>query len=447
MTNVEVTNGKPRACVWFATALLIACLLLPVSAALGQSSAATQPQASTEAPITHYSLPPEKLAKAEALYHTDVAMFLAGSFYSFATLVLFLRFWVGTRLRKVAERATRFRFVQAYIYVPLLLFALAVLNLPFDLYSHHVSRAYGISVQGWGSWFWDWTKGQLVSYVILSFVAWLLYLIIRKSARRWWFYFWLISLPIMVFVLFISPILLDPIFNKFEPLAPKNPALAAALHRVTERAGVNIPESRMFEMRASEKVTVYNAYVTGVGATKRIVVWDTTEHDMTIPEIMFVFGHELGHYVLNHIWKGLAFAAVLSFVGLLAGFWIVNASVERWGDRWGIRALGDWASLPLLLLILSVISFVGEPIGSAFSRHVEHQADVFGLEVTHGLVPHSSENAAMAFQKLGEKSFDYPYPNAVYVFWTYSHPPIADRLEFALHYQPWDEGKPNEFVK
>jgi Zn-dependent protease with chaperone function len=443
-----MTNRRFRAYNWFAALLLTALFLLTVGAATAQQgSAATQPQASSQPAITHYSLPPDKLAKAEALYHINVAMFLAGSFYGFAILILFLRFWVGPRFRKIAERATRFRFLQAYIYVPLLLFALAVLNLPFDLYSHHVSRAYGISVQGWGSWFWDWTKGQLVSYAILSLVVWLLYLIIRKSPRRWWFYFWLISLPIMVFVLFISPIVLDPIFNKFEPLAPKNPALAAALHRVTEKAGVNIPESRMFEMKASDKVTVYNAYVTGIGATKRIVVWDTTEHDMTIPEIMFVFGHELGHYVLNHIWKGLAFAAVLSFVGLLIGFWMVNGSLERWGDRCGIRALGDWASLPLLLLILSVISFVGAPIGSAFSRHIEHQADVFGLEVTHGLVAHSSENAAITFQKLGEKSYDYPYPNPVYVFWTYSHPPIADRLEFALHYRPWDEGKPNQFVK
>jgi Zn-dependent protease with chaperone function len=121
--------------------------------------------------------------------------------------------------------------------------------------------------------------------------------------------------------------------------------------------------------------------------------------------------------------------------------------MERWGDRLGIRALGDWASLPLLLLILTVLSFVGEPIGSAFSRHIEHQADLYGLEVTHGLVAHSSENAARAFQKLGEKSFDYPFPNRLFVFWVYSHPPIPDRLTFSLQYRPWDEGKPNEFVK
>jgi Zn-dependent protease with chaperone function len=431
-----------------AASLLLALTFLSAHYAWAQSSSTPQTkQTSAEPTITHYLLPSDKLEKAAALYHTRVVLFLSGSFYGFLILLGLLRFDVGPRFRNVAERVTRFRLVHAYIFVPLIMLTLAVLNLPFDIYSQHIDRAYGISVQSWGSWFWDWTKGQLVSYIILSVVIWLLYFIIRNSPRRWWFYFWLASLPIMVFVLFISPVLLDPLFNKFEPLAPRNPALAAALHRVTERSGVEIPESRMYQMKASEKLTVYNAYVTGIGASKRIVVWDTTEHDMTIPETMFVFGHELGHYVLDHIWKGLAFAAVLSFIGLYVGFRIANASMNRWGDRLEIRALGDWASLPLLLLILTMLSFIGSSIGSAFSRHIEHQADVYGLEVTHGLIPDSSQNAARAFQKLGEKSFDYPYPNRLFVFWVYSHPPIPDRLTFSLQYRPWDHDKPNLFVK
>lgn len=449
MQNLKRTNRRRSGSVVVGVSLLFALMLLFSCVSWAQNSQASQSQqaSAAEATITHYSLPPEKMEKAATLYRTQVILFLAGSLYAFVVLLGFLRFDIGPRFRNVAERVTRFRFVQAYVFVSLILLMLAVLNLPFDIYGQHVDRAYGISVQSWGSWFWDWTKGQLVSFVILSFVIWLLYLIIRNSPRRWWFYFWLASLPIIVFVMFISPIVLDPLFNKFEPLAPKNPALAAALHRVTERAGVEIPESRMYEMKASEKLTVYNAYVTGIGASKRIVVWDTTEHDMTVPETMFVFGHELGHYVLNHIWKGLAFAAVLMFFGHWIEFRIANASMERWGERLRIRALGDGASLPLLLLILTALSFVGAPIGSAFSRHVEHQADVYGLEVTHGLVTQSSENAARAFQKLGEKSFDYPYPNRLYVFWTYSHPAIADRLSFSLHYRPWNEGKANEFVK
>ena len=446
MTNYGMTNERLKLGFFGAVVVLLALVLLS-GVGLAQSSTTTQAQASAEPTITHYSLSPEKLQKATALYHIELVFLTLVTLYGFLILLGLLRFDIGPRLRNIAERVSRFRFVQAYIFAPLLLLTIAVLNLPFDIYRQNVEREYGISVQSWGSWFWDWTKGQLVSYVIFSFVIWLLYLIIRRSPRRWWFYFWLASLPITIFVVFITPVLLDPLFNKFEPLAQKNPALVQALHRVTERGGLDIPENRMYEMKASEKLTVYNAYVTGIGATKRVVVWDTTEHDMTIPETMFVFGHEMGHYVLNHIWKGLAFTSLLLLVGLYVGYRIANASMDRWGDRLGIRALGDWASLPLLMLILAVLTFIAQPIASGFSRYIEHQADVYGLEVTHGLVPDSGMTAAVAFQKLGEKSYDYPYPNRLFVIWEYDHPPIPDRLLFSLRYHPWNEGEPTAFVK
>jgi Zn-dependent protease with chaperone function len=427
--------------------LALAVLLLPSAAGPQNTPTTPQPQASAEPTITHYSLPPDKLHKSEALYKTRVILLVLESLYGLVVLVALLRINVGPKFQDIAERVSRFRFVQAYIFVPLLLLTLATLNLPFDFYNQYISRQYGISVQSWGSWFWDWTKAQLVSYVLFSFVIWLLYVIIRRSPRRWWFYFWLASLPIMLFVVFLAPVLLDPLFNKFEPLAQKNPALVQAIHRVTERGGLEIPGSRMYEMKASEKLTVYNAYVTGIGATKRVVVWDTTERDMTIPETLFVFGHEMGHYVLHHIWKGLAFIATVFFVVLYLGFRIANTSVERLGDRLGIRSLGDWSSLPLLFLIGALLMFLTQPVTSGFSRHLEHQADVYGLEVTHGLVPDSNMAAANSFQKFGEKGYSYPYPNPILVFWLYDHPPLPDRLLFALHYRPWDEGRPAKYVK
>jgi Zn-dependent protease with chaperone function len=331
--------------------------------------------------------------------------------------------------------------------VPPLLLLLAVLNLPFDIYQHHTYLQYGISVQGWGSWMWDWAKSQLVLFAIFSPITWLLYLIIRVSPRRWWFYFWLASIPIAIFITFVAPVVLEPVFNKYEPLEKTNPALVKAIQEVTQRGGLEIPPERMFEMKASEKVTDYNAYVSGIGATKRVVVWDTTEHDMTRPEIMFVFGHEMGHYVLGHIWKGLLFTEALLLIGFYVLYRVAKWATAGWGQRLSIREVGDWASLPLLLLIVTALSFVSTPIGSTFSRYLEHQADVYGLEVVHGLVPNSSQVAAVAFQKLGEKSLDYPYPNQFLVFWAYNHPSIPDRLLFSLAYKPWDEGKPTEFVK
>ena len=134
-------------------------------------------------------------------------------------------------------------------------------------------------------------------------------------------------------------------------------------------------------MGAGEKTTSLNAYVTGIGGSKRIVVWDTTIAKMTTPEIVFVAGHEMGHYVLGHIWKGLLFAAISLFVLFYLGFRTIGWVLARWGAGWGIHGLSDWASLPALLLLLSVFLFLGSPIQSAFSRYDEHQADQYGLEV------------------------------------------------------------------
>jgi Zn-dependent protease with chaperone function len=251
---------------------------------------------------------------------------------------------------------------------------------------------------------------------------------------------------VLVFVVFVTPVVLDPLFNRFEPLEKTRPDLVSAIEQVAQRGGLRIPPSRIFLMNASEKFTTYNAYVTGIAATKRVVVWDTTARDLTVPQVLFIFGHEMGHYVLDHVYKGMAVAAALMLAALAIGKFIADRALARWGVRWGIRGLGDWASLPLLMLVLAVLSFLGEPVASGFSRHLEHQADIYGLEVTHGIVPDSQENAARDFQLLGEKSLSYPYPNRLFVFWAYDHPPIAERVRFALHYNPWAEGEPTSYV-
>jgi len=208
------------------------------------------------------------------------------------------------------------------------------------------------------------------------------------------------------------------------------------LQAFTASQGLEIPASRIFLMHASEKVTTYNAYVTGFGATKRIVVWDNTARDLTLPQTLFVFAHELGHYELDHIYLGLAFSALLAFVG----FWLAQrlsaATLSRYGPQWRIGSVADWSSLPVLLLLVSVLSFFASPIGSGFSRWEEHQADVYALAATRGIFTRSgqipSQIAAQSFQLLGEKSYSYPNPSPVLVIWSYSHPPIAQRIRFAL---------------
>src|SRR5229473_2041266 len=408
--------------------------IAPATQTTAPAEVQTHPQ---ELKVTEYRLPPDKLAKAEALYKTSTVLYLAGLVFGIVILWVLLKLRVGPALRNLAECVSRNRFLQTLIFVPLLTLLIAVISLPFDIYGHHISRAYGLSVQGWLSWAGDWLKAEAVSLVVLIPAVFVLFWIIRMSPPRWWLYFWLLTLPFAVLLIFVAPVILDPMFNSFEPLEKTQPQLVSEIEKVTQRGGLNIPRDHMFEMNASAKVTTYNAYVTGIGATKRVVVWDNTARDLTVPETLFVFGHEMGHYVLNHIYKGLAFFAATSLLGFWLGRRIVLIMLARWGEQWHIRGLNDLAALPVLMLALSLLTFAGEPIGNAFSRHIDHQADIYGLEVTHSLFPNNGEVAASSFQKLGEKRYDYPTTNPLLIFWSYGHPSIADRISFSLQYDPW----------
>src|SRR5262249_10747536 len=332
-----------------------------------------------------YTLPPDKLAKAKALYILRGRLRSIDTALSFLILLGVLYLGVAARYRDWAERVSQRRFVQALIFIPLLLLTTDLLGVPLEIYQHHISLQYGLSIQRWGSWFGDVLKGEAISLVLATVLLWILVWIIRRSPLRWWFYFWLIAVPILFFVIFIAPKVIDPLFNKFGPLEKTHPDLVTAIERVVQRAGMYIPPERMFEMKASEKVTTLNAYVTGFGASKRVVVWDTTIQKLSTPETLFVFGHEMGHYVLKHVFRGLIIAAIGVPIGFYLFYRTCGCVLTHLQQRWHIRELGDWAALPMLFLLLGIFSFIAEPITNTYSRHVEHQADIYGLEVTHGI--------------------------------------------------------------
>ncbi len=431
-------------------AITVVCLSAPLARA-AQATASGQPSqvsspASGDDVLTEYRLPPDTLARSEALYRTSTVMLVVGTVYGLAVLVLLLVARVAPRYRDLAERASRRRVVQAMVFAPLLILTLDVLSLPLSIYGHHLQLQYGLSVQGWASWFWDWIKAELIGIVIGTLFVWGLYAFLRRSPKRWWFYGWLASIPLVLLLIFIGPIFIAPLFNTFAPLQERQPALVPELEKVMARGGLAIERSRMFEMQASDKVTTYNAYVTGIGASKRVVVWDNTSRDLTIPETMFVFGHEMGHYVLQHVWLSIGLAIAGLLVQLYLASRLLGGLLARFGRRWSVRGIDDWASLPVLLLLLSVFSLIAQPAAAAFSRYLEHQADIYGLEAIHGLVPDSSQAAAHAFQKLGEKALSYPTPHPLLVLWAYSHPAVRDRLRFAVTYRPWDEGRPGRYI-
>ena len=251
----------------------------------------------------------------------------------------------------------------------------------------------------------------------------------------------------ILLLILIAPIFIAPLFDTFASLEQRQPRLIPELEKVMARGGLSIERSRMFEMQASDKVTTYNAYVTGIGASKRVVVWDNTSRDLSIPETMFVFGHEQGHYVLQHIWLLLTFAVLGLLVQLYLAHRLLGGVLARFGERWDVRGVSDWASLPVLLLLMSVFSLAAQPFAAGFSRYLEHEADIYGLEAIHGLTPDSSQAAAHAFQKLGEKGLSYPEPHPLFVFWAFDHPPVHERLTFAAEYCPWDTGQAGRYIR
>ena len=407
------------------------------------SESKTPEQTKTE----QYTLSHERQAKAVAYSRAGYALYFTSYFLGALFLFLILRLGWAAKFRDIAENVSDKKWVQGLVFVPLLLLTIAVLHLPLRLYWHGLSLHYQQSVQGWGSWFWDWTKGEFLSTAFGIVLVLILFAVKRRSPRFWWLYFWFPAVLILLGLIMITPLVIDPLFNKFEPLSKEHPDLVASIEKLTKHAGVPIPPDRMFLMVASRKTNALNAYVTGLGTSKRIVIWDTTIQKTSNDESLFIVGHELGHYVLGHVRQGFLVGTAGLLLALYFLFRGLHWTLDRWARDWKLYGPEDWASLAALLLLLRVLLFASSPVISGYNRMQEHAADVYGLEVIHGLVPNSAEVAAHAFQVLGELDLSDPNPPPFITFWLYSHPPLADRLVFAHTYDPWSKGKSPKYVK
>jgi STE24 endopeptidase len=289
VTSPSKVGGRPSLLFGF-MAVILASLLLSTGAAQTQPAATppsapestTQAQAGTAQPstaaaaptetvITEYSPPPDNAAKSTAYRDALHLHFFGNNFYGFAVLLLILWWRLGPKYRDWAERASRRRFVQVLIFAPLLLLTESVLNLPTSIWDQAIELKFGRSVQNWASWCSDWITSQIIFLIVGTLVVWILYGVIRRSPRRWWFYFWLASIPIIAMILFLQPLVIDPLFFKFKPLADNHPQLVVQVEQVVHHGGMDSPPERMFEMNASTKTTEMNAYVSGFGASKRAV--------------------------------------------------------------------------------------------------------------------------------------------------------------------------------
>jgi STE24 endopeptidase len=336
----------------------------------------------------------------------------------------------SARMRTFASHVGRGHFYPTLlVYLALFSLLMFLIDLPLGYYVGFArEHAYGLSDQKLSKWVGDQLKGLGVGLVIGALVLWVPYWLLGRSPQRWWLWTGMLALPFYLLTLVVVPLWIAPLFNKFGPM--KDKALEAEVLATARKAGVE--GARVFQVEKSVDTNKVNAYVTGIGSTKRIVLWDTLLAKLSPAQTKFVVGHELGHYVLGHVWTSVLLSSVLTVLGLLGAHLLSSFVLARFGTRMGFDRLSDLASLPLLMLILSLFSLAITPAALAFSRYHERQADRFGLELTH-----DNHNAATAFVALQEQNLSIPRPGLLYKVFRASHPPIGERVDFINSYQPW----------
>ena len=334
-------------------------------------------------------------------------------------LVLLITGWTDS-IRDLAYRSAGQSYALAVFFYVLMLIALSkVVSFGLEYYSFNLEHRYQLSNQRLGAWLWDEAKGLLVTAILASALVELLYFIIRESPEHWWVLAWVGFLGVAVLLAQLAPVVLFPIFYKFEPL--QNEELKQRLVRLGERAGTRV--RGVYKWHLSEKSKKANAALTGLGNTRRIILADTLLENYSADEIEAVLAHELGHHVHKHILKSIGVQAVVTFAGFWAADWTLHYAINRWHI---FETLSDFANLPLMVLTFTVLSFVLMPALNALSRFHERQADRYAFQNIAGVAPFISSMNKLADQNLAER-----VPSPWVEWWFHSHPAIARRIAAA----------------
>jgi STE24 endopeptidase len=359
---------------------------------------------------------PETLRYNRIRRWLGVADFVLGLMF---LIVLLATGWNGT-LRDLAMHGAYEHYTLAvFLYVLMLMLIGKLLGLGLDYYGFRVERRYNLSNQRLRAWVWDETKGFLVGVALSSIVVELLYFIIREFPQYWWLIAWAAFLGLFVLMAQLAPVVLFPIFYKFEPL--DNADLKSRLVGLSERAGTRV--RGVYKWNLSEKSKKANAALTGLGNTRRIILADTLLDQFSADEIEAVLAHELGHHVHRHILKSIAVQAGITLGGFWAANWVLHYAVER---THMFETVSDFANLPLLVLVSTILSFLLLPALNAYSRYNERQADRYAFQSIASVEPFISSMNKLADQNLAERS------PARWVEWFFqSHPAISRRVAAA----------------
>jgi STE24 endopeptidase len=353
-------------------------------------------------------------------------LFFLSTPYEWLFYFLILILGISRGFEKWARGTTKNRFLQTAVYLFWLSLASFAAIFPLQFISYKISKTYNISTQTFSMWMKDELTDFWVNYLIMFIIVSVLYGLMKRFKNRWWLAAWALSVPFTIFMMFIQPVVIDPLYNDFYPL--KDKALEQKILTLAEKA--QIPADHVFEVNMSEKTNSLNAYVNGVGSNSRIVLWDTTLEKLTDKEILFVMAHEMAHYVEKHIYIGIAIYLVLSFFGLFLASKLMRGLVANYKDEIKVSNVSSLSSLPLFLLITSMLMFTVSPFSNWISRYQETRADRYAIEMTE-----DKQAAITSFQKLSKVGLSQVNPPVLVKIFRYGHPTMMERLSMLEQYE------------
>ncbi|HIG41466.1 MAG: M48 family metallopeptidase [bacterium] len=377
---------------------------------------------------------PEPGEKAMRYYNSGIAWWLVSIAIGILLPAAILFSGLSARIRDWAYGLSARGPLRLFWYLLAFSVITSLVDIPFAFYMEYVRQhAYELSNQTLGKWLQDTLISNAVAFPIMFGLLLILYALLRKFKDRWWLYFGLGSLPFIVAIVVLKPVFFDPMINDFHRMTDQQ--LEEKILSLADEAGIE--GSRVFEVDKSEDTKAVNAYVTGFFGTKRIVLWDTIIDKLEQDELLFVMGHEMGHYAMGHMVKTLLFTCGFTIAILYLVHLSIGKIIQANQQRIGFNDLTDIASLPLILLMVGVFSQLASPIQLAWSRYLEHEADRFGLELTR-----DNDAAARAFVKLQSSNLGNPRPGTIIKVLRFTHPPIGERIDFLNIYKPWESGDP-----
>ncbi|MGA8161365.1 MAG: M48 family metallopeptidase [Acidobacteriaceae bacterium] len=388
--------------------------------AAAEPSAYFDADAATEAYMA--MIPPAARARSDAYFEGGYWLVLWDFLYASAMMLLLLQTGWSAKMRDLAVRITRFRWLETLLYWVQYLLVTTVLGFPLEFYENFVrEHKYGLATQTFGPWMGDEGKALLVSLVIGGVAVVVLFAIARRLPRTWWLWGAAATLAMVVVVIAMAPVYLMPIFNKVTRL--NDPKVTEPILRMARANG--IPAKDVYEIDASRQTTRMSANVSGFANTMRITLNDNLLRRGSPEEIQAVMGHEMGHYVLNHIPKSIMFLAIVTVVSFAYLFYGLQWALRRWGARWGIHDFSDPAVLPLVFLLAGILFFVLTPVMNTFTRTQEKEADMFGLNASR-----QPDGFAQAAIHLSEYRKMRPGPVEEWVF--FDHPSGYNRIHSAM---------------